>query len=137
MKKLVVIATGNAGKVREFSKAFENSDPNLEFKTQKEVGFSIDVEENGSSFQENARIKALAVAEFLKSKQISATVIADDSGLEVKALDGAPGIYSARFANIEIHDGVCVDNEKNADDEENNKLLLKKGSDKFRYQPKG
>ncbi len=79
MKKLVVIATGNAGKVREFSKAFENSDPNLEFKTQKEVGFSIDVEENGSSFQENARIKALAVAEFLKSKQISATVIAEDA----------------------------------------------------------
>ena len=62
MKKLVVIATGNAGKVRAFSKAFETSDPNLEFTPQKEVGFSIDVEENGSSFQENARIKALAVA---------------------------------------------------------------------------
>lgn len=110
MKKLVVIATGNAGKVREFAKAFENSDPNLEFKTQKEVGFSIDVEENGSTFQENARIKALAVAEFLKAKQIQATVIADDSGLEVKALGGAPGIHSARFAGE--HGNSRANNEK-------------------------
>lgn len=93
-----MIATGNAGKVREFAKAFENSDPNLEFKTQKEVGFTGDVDENGASFKENAWIKAHAVADFLLSKNIAATIIADDSGLEVAALGGAPGIHSARYA---------------------------------------
>ena len=110
MKKLVVIATGNAGKVREFAKAFENSDPDLEFKTQKEIGFTDDVDENGTSFQENAKIKALAVAAFLKSKNIGGTVIADDSGLEVKALGGAPGIHSARFAGE--HGNSRANNEK-------------------------
>ncbi len=106
--KLVVIATGNPGKVREFAKAFEQAD--FEFKTQKDVGFSEDVDENGTTFAENARIKAVAVAKYLKSRKIVATVIADDSGLEVKALDGAPGIHSARFAGS--HGDSLANNEK-------------------------
>lgn len=106
--RLVVIATGNSGKVREFAKAFERAD--FEFKTQKDVGFSEDVDENGTTFAENARIKALAVANYLKARKISATVIADDSGLEVKALGGAPGIHSARFAGS--HGDSLANNEK-------------------------
>lgn len=106
--KLVVIATGNSGKVREFAKAFEQAD--FEFKTQKDVGFLEDVDENGKTFAENARIKAVAVAKYLKSRKIVATVIADDSGLEVKALDGAPGIHSARFAGS--HGDSLANNEK-------------------------
>ena len=110
MKKLVVIATGNSGKVREFAKAFENSNPDLEFKTQKEIGFTDDVDENGMTFKENARIKAQAVANFLKSKNIAGTVIADDSGLEVFALGGAPGVQSARYAGE--HGDSRANNEK-------------------------
>lgn len=106
--KLVVIATGNPGKVREFAKAFEQAD--FEFKTQKDVGFSEDVDECGTTFAENARIKAVAVAKYLKTQKIMATVIADDSGLEVKALDGAPGIRSARFAGS--HGDSLANNEK-------------------------
>lgn len=108
MKKRVVIATGNPGKAREFAKAFESA--NFEFCTQSDVGFSEDVEENGSSFAENAKIKALALVKFLKEKNISATVIADDSGLEVTALGGAPGIHSARFAGV--HGNSLANNEK-------------------------
>lgn len=108
MKKTVVVATGNAGKVREFAKAFERE--NFEFKTQKDVGFFDRVDENGSSFAENARIKAKAVAEFLKIRGISAEVVADDSGLEVFALHGAPGIHSARFAGV--HGDSGANNEK-------------------------
>ncbi len=106
--KLVVIATGNSGKVREFAKAFEQAD--FEFKTQKDVGFLEDVDENGKTFAGNARIKAVAVAKYLKSRKIVATVIADDSGLEVKALGGAPGIHSARFAGS--HGDSLANNEK-------------------------
>lgn len=96
MSRLIVVATGNAGKVKEFANAFEQSP--CEFKTQKEMGFFEDVVENGKTFKENAEIKARAVFEFLKSKGIAAAVLSDDSGLEVKALNGAPGIYSARYA---------------------------------------
>lgn len=110
MKKLVVIATGNAGKVREFAQAFQNSNPDLEFKTQKEVGFTEDVDENGNTFKENAWIKAQAVADFLKSRNIAGTVIADDSGLEVNALGGAPGVHSARYAGE--HGNSRLNNEK-------------------------
>ncbi len=106
--RLVVIATGNSGKVREFAKAFERAD--FEFRTQKDIGFSEEVDENGKTFAENARIKALAVANYLKARKISATVIADDSGLEVKALGGAPGIHSARFAGS--HGDSLANNEK-------------------------
>ncbi len=108
MKKRVVVATGNPGKVREFSRAFEQAD--FEFRTQKDVGFLEDVDENGKTFAENARIKAVAVANYLRSRGISATVIADDSGLEVKALGGAPGIHSARFAGE--HGNSLANNEK-------------------------
>ncbi len=108
MKRLVVVATGNPGKAREFAKAFEQAD--FTFKTQKEVGFLDDVDENGRTFAENARIKAVAVADYLKSEKIVATVIADDSGLEVKALGGAPGIHSARFAGV--HGDSLANNEK-------------------------
>ncbi len=108
MKRLVVVATGNPGKVREFARAFEQE--GFEFRTQRDVGFLEDVDENGKIFAENARIKAVAVAKYLKDRELAATVIADDSGLEVKALDGAPGIHSARFAGV--HGDSLANNEK-------------------------
>lgn len=63
-----------------------------------------EIEEHGTSFEENAKLKALAV-----SRQLQGLVIADDSGLEVDALDGAPGIYSARYAGTNATDSDRID----------------------------
>ena len=94
MKRLFVIATGNPGKIRDF--AFILGTEKNEFKTLKDIGFDGDIDECGDSFAANAIIKSNTTAEWLAKKGIEATVLADDSGLEVFALNGEPGIYSAR-----------------------------------------
>ncbi len=85
----LVIASGNKGKIREFKKLLDEFP--LDLLTQP-VGF--EVEETGNTFMENARIKAIAV-----SKETGNLALADDSGLSVEALGGAPGIFSSRYAN--------------------------------------
>ena len=102
---MVVIATNNKNKVREFKSIINN--PNIEFKTLSEIGYTEDIIEDGNSFIENALIKARKV-----SKDLGVIAIADDSGLEVRALNWAPGIYSARYAGTH-------------NDEDNNALLIK------------
>lgn len=89
--KRIIFATGNAGKMREIREIL--ADFGGEILSMKETGISTDVEENGASYEENALIKARAVAE----KAGDAVVLADDSGLEIDALGGEPGIYSARY----------------------------------------
>jgi len=84
----LVIASGNKGKIREFKKLLH--DFPFDLLTQP-VGFEI--EETGNTFMENARIKAIAV-----SQETGNLSLADDSGLSVEALGGAPGIYSSRYA---------------------------------------
>ena len=85
----LVIASGNAGKVREFGALLADLD--LETQPQPE---GLEVEETGSTFTENARIKAEAVA-----RATGCWALADDSGLSVDALGGAPGVHSARYAD--------------------------------------
>ena len=87
----LVIATNNQGKVREIKEILEPL--GYEPVSLKDAGISIEVDENGDTFEENAHIKAKAVYDICRCP-----VIADDSGLEVDFLDGAPGIYSARYA---------------------------------------
>ena len=87
----IVIATGNLGKLREFREFF--SDLRINMICQPK-GF--EVFETGQSFAENARIKALAA-----SKKTGLISLADDSGLKVDALNGAPGVYSARYAETD------------------------------------
>ena len=89
MKKLIV-ASGNKGKLKEIAEIFSGE---YEIVSMKDIGFIGDIEENGSTFYENALIKAKTVSEFAKED-----CLADDSGLVVDALNGAPGIYSARYA---------------------------------------
>ncbi len=89
MEKLIV-ATQNAGKVREIKEMLR--DLGLEVITMREAGIDIDIEENGTTFEENALIKARAIAELTDSY-----VMADDSGLEIDALNKEPGVYSARY----------------------------------------
>ncbi|MCH5212167.1 MAG: XTP/dITP diphosphatase [Oscillospiraceae bacterium] len=87
----IIAATKNAGKIREFEKIF--SGLGFEIISQAEAGIDVDVEEIGDTFAKNALIKARAVA--MLSDEY---VLADDSGLCVDALDGRPGVRSARYA---------------------------------------
>ena len=93
-KKLLVLASNNKHKIKEFKEMF----PEYDVKALADIGFFEDIVEDGTTFFENSLIKAKAVYKFLKEKGESATIIADDSGLCVNALGGAPGIHSARYA---------------------------------------
>ena len=76
-------------------------DLGMEILSMKEAGVFVDVEENGTTFEENALIKATAIAELPEVKAMNAIVLADDSGLEIDYLDKAPGIRSARYAGTD------------------------------------
>ena len=115
-KQKVVLASGNAGKLREFFHIL--SDVGFEVVAQSDYDV-IDVPETGLTFVENAIIKARNAA-----KQTGLPALADDSGIEVDALMGRPGIYSARFAKMNNADEGFVD--KN---EANNVQLLKEMKD--------
>lgn len=115
-----ILATNNMKKLAEMQRIL--SPLGINVVTAKMLGIELpEVVEDGDTFEANAKIKAESAC-----KITGLPAIADDSGLCVDYLGGYPGIYSARFANIEIHGDECVDNEKNADDEDNNNLLLEK-----------
>jgi len=96
--KTVVIATGNRHKVEEFRQILEPA--GIRVLAASDCGGMPEVEEDGQTFRENAAKKALATARTLHQ-----TVLADDSGLEVAALGGAPGVHSARYAGEGGNDG--------------------------------
>ncbi len=87
----IIAATNNNGKVKEIKSIF--GELGLEVSSLQDEGFDIEVEETGNTFEKNALIKARAVAMLTDD-----IVMADDSGLCIDALDGRPGIYSARYA---------------------------------------
>lgn len=99
-KQKLVVATGNAHKLREIAEIFTE----YQVVSQKQMGFDEDVEETGTTFAENALIKARAAA-----KALGCMALADDSGICVDALGGAPGVYSARYC------GYHGDDKKNRD----------------------
>ncbi len=102
-KQKLVLASGNKHKIKEISQML----PEYDVVGYKDFGYDFEIEENGATFYENALIKAKTVSETL-----NLPALADDSGICVEALNGEPGIYSARYAG----DG---------DDNHNNELLLK------------
>ena len=93
MKK-VVLASNNKHKIKEFNEILNN----VEILTLNDIKYFEDIEETGNTFLENALIKASTISKFLKDKNLNYDVLADDSGLCCTALNGAPGIYSARYA---------------------------------------
>ena len=109
MKKTIIVATKNAHKVTEMS-ALLCTSGDIELITMRDAGLDIEIEENGKTFEENAKIKAREVC-----RLTGKPAIADDSGLAVDVLGGAPGIYSARYASTDSG---------NASDEANNEKLL-------------
>ncbi len=103
-KQPLVVASGNKHKLREIGEIFTE----FEVLSQKQMGFDEEVDETGTTFAENALIKARAAC-----KALGVMALADDSGLCVQALDGRPGVYSARYAG------------GHGDDKANRGLLLK------------
>lgn len=93
----IVIASNNQGKIREFKGLF--APIGITVSSMAEEGLNLDIVEDGETFEENAHIKAKAVF-----KACGLPTIADDSGLEIDFLDGAPGVYSARYAGEEATD---------------------------------
>lgn len=112
--KKIVFATGNKGKVKEIQMIL--ADLGVEVTTMKEEGIFVDVEENGTTYEENAMIKAREVA-----KHTNAIVMADDSGLEIDYLNKEPGIYSARYmgedTSYRIKNGNLIDRLSGVPDE--------------------
>lgn len=88
----LLVATNNLHKVHEYQEMFQQYGINVHY--PKELGINVDPDENGKTYEENSLIKAKALQEFSKMP-----IIADDSGLNVVALDNFPGIHSSRFAS--------------------------------------
>ena len=108
----LVLATNNNHKISELRALLSDSGiSGVEVLSLSDIGFTGDIEENGATFEENARIKAKAVAD------LGYASVADDSGLCVDALGGAPGVYSARYAGV------------HGDDKANNQKLLREIED--------
>lgn len=101
----IIFATNNAGKLKEVTNIFKGTE--FEIISLRDIGFTDEIEETGSTFEENAYIKADTIF-----NKYNVPVIADDSGLEVDQLDSRPGVYSARYAG------------ENATFEDNNKKML-------------
>ncbi len=91
MKTKIIFATGNSNKMREIREIL--GEENYDIQSMKEANIDVDIVENGTTFEENSLIKARAISALAKD----AIVLADDSGLEIDALNKEPGIYSARY----------------------------------------
>ncbi len=100
--KEAIIATHNQGKVKEFKEILEPR--GYDVKSLAEIGFTEEIEETGHTFEENAIMKAEAVA-----KAVNKMVIADDSGLSIDNLGGRPGVYSARYAGEQKDDQANIE----------------------------
>lgn len=107
MKKLVFAST-NKHKIQEFKEILND----YEILSLNDIGFYDEIDETGTTTMENSKIKAVAVRDFLNKKGDNIPVVADDAGLFIESLNGAPGVYSARYAG-------------NHDNEANRQLVLK------------
>ncbi len=95
----IIFATGNKDKMREIREIMADCDVHIV--SMKEAGIRVDIVEDGTTFEENAKIKARAVA-----AHTDAIVLADDSGLEIDALNKEPGVYSARYMGEEVSEMI-------------------------------
>ena len=115
MTKKIIFATSNEGKMKEIRMILE--DLGKEVLSLKEAGITVDIEENGKSFEENAIIKVKAIRPYT-----DAIILADDSGLEVDYLDKKPGVYSARYmgedTSYEVKNQSIIDQLKGVEGED-------------------
>lgn len=113
--KRIIFATSNEGKMKEIRMIL--ADLNVEVVSLKEAGITAEIEENGTTFEENAAIKAKAICDLTGE-----IVLSDDSGLEVDYMDKEPGVYSARFmgedTSYEVKNQYIIDRLKDVNEEE-------------------
>ena len=117
----IIFATGNRDKMREIREIME--DTGIPVFSMKEAGFIGGIIENGTTFRENALIKARTVQNWLfENGEKDCIVLSDDSGICVDAMDGGPGVYSARFlgedTSYEVKNAAIIDHVKDLPDEE-------------------
>lgn len=109
MIKKIILASNNHHKIKEIQDMLK--DLPIQVKSLKDEGIDVDIVEDGKTFEENSQKKATEIAAILKSRGVNDYIVmADDSGLEVDYLDGAPGVYSARYAGE--HGNDRMNNEK-------------------------
>lgn len=95
--RTIVLATGNKDKAREIKAMLDHK---FDVKTMKEMGIDVEIIEDGETFEDNALIKVRTIKPFVTDPEM--IIMGDDSGLSVDALNGAPGIYSARYAGEDV-----------------------------------
>jgi len=106
MMKTIVLATNNKHKLKEFREILKD----YNIITLNDIEYFDDIEETGETFEDNALIKAETIHKYLKEKDLEYIVISDDSGLCVDSLNGAPGIYSSRYAGV--HGNIQANRDK-------------------------
>lgn len=95
----IIYGTGNKEKVEAMKRIFKENNIDIQLHTLKEIGFNEEIIEDGKTFEENSEIKARAIEKFCKENNIiDKIIITDDAGLCIDKLNGAPGIYTARYA---------------------------------------
>ena len=94
----IIYGSGNKAKIENVKKYFDANNIDIEILSLKDIDFNKEIDENGKTFEENSLIKAKTIKEFCIENNINEIIVTDDAGLCVDALNGAPGVYSARYA---------------------------------------
>lgn len=104
----IVYGTSNQGKIEQVREYLEYKKANIELISLKDIGFNGNIEENGKTFEANSLIKAKAIKAFCDKNDIHEMIMTDDAGLCVDALNGEPGVYSARYAGDHAPQIECI-----------------------------
>lgn len=104
----IIYGSGNIHKIAEVKEFFINNNYDVELLSLKDIGFTEDIAETGTTFEENSHIKASAIKNYCRKNNIEGLIITDDAGLCVDALDGKPGVYSARYAGDHAPQEVTI-----------------------------
>ena len=104
----VIFGTTNQGKIDQVKGFMEYKKIDIEFISLKDIGFNENIIENGETIEENSLIKAKAIKEFCNKNNINEIIVTDDAGLFVDALDGKPGVHTARYAGDHAPQIECI-----------------------------
>lgn len=104
----IIFGTTNQGKIDQVKGFLEYKKIDIEFISLKDIGFDEEIIENGETVEENSLIKAKAIKEFCNKNNINEIIVTDDAGLFVDALDGRPGVHTARYAGDHAPQIECI-----------------------------